>query len=225
MQLRPPAEVPVMTLPNTVFFPGIALPLHIFEPRYRTMLTHVLRSHRMFAVAALNRKKVAFPAAPEPLHEIASVGIVRASRKSADGTSDLVLEGIARVRVTDIVREAPYRVIAIEALSSQSAEPEHELRGLRSDLLETVRLRAKFPMPMPPHFERMLQKVEDPSEICDITVFALLDGFSFKQRMLELLDPAERLRQTIAQLRRELKHYEFEKRLSDCSDDPDAGKN
>lgn len=214
-----------MTLPNTVLFPGIALPLHIFEPRYRVMLTHVLRSHRMFAVAALDRKKVAFPTAPEPLHEIASVGIVRASRKSADGTSDLILEGITRVRVTGIIREAPYRVIAIEPLASHSAESEHELRGLRADLLRTVHLRAKLPMPMPPCFERMLQKVEDPSEICDITVYALLSSFRFKQRMLEILDPAERLRQTIAQLRRELRQHEFEKRLNDCSEDPDAPRN
>jgi ATP-dependent Lon protease len=225
MQLRPPSEVPVMTLPNTVFFPGIALPLHIFEPRYRVMLTHVLSSYRMFAVAALDRKRVVFPHAPEPLHEVASVGIVRACRKAADGTSDLLLEGITRVRIKRIVREAPYRVVAVTPLKSCSAAPAHELRDLRSDLLRTVNLRAKLPMPMPPRFEHMLHKVEDPSDLCDITVYALLCNFSFKQRMLETLDPAERLRETIAQLRRELADYEFEKHLNDCPEDPDTPKN
>ena len=225
MQLRPPDEVPVMTLPNTVFFPGIALPLHIFEPRYRMMLTHVLATHRMFVVAALDRRRVRFPNCPEPFHKVASIGVVRACRKSADGTSDLILEGISRIRVKAIVRETPYRVIRIEPLEMKGAATDFELRDLREDLIEMIHRRARLPMPMPPSFEKMLECVENPSEICDITVFALMSNPGFKQRMLETLDPAERLRETIAQLHREMRQYEFERRLTDISGDADAAAN
>src|SRR4051812_33779518 len=47
-----PLEVPVMTLPNVVFFPQALLPLHIFEQRYREMLRDVLGSNRLFASLA-----------------------------------------------------------------------------------------------------------------------------------------------------------------------------
>src|SRR6185503_9110204 len=46
-----PREVPVMTLPSAILFPQALLPLYIFEPRYRRMLSDALSSHRMFSVA------------------------------------------------------------------------------------------------------------------------------------------------------------------------------
>ncbi|BET66958.1 LON peptidase substrate-binding domain-containing protein [Opitutales bacterium ASA1] len=217
MQLRPPDEVPVMTLPNTVFFPGIALPLHIFEPRYRCMLSDVLKSHRMFAVAALDASRIEFPHRPEPLHEVASVGIVRACRKSEDGTSDLVLERLTRVRVQRIVREHPYRVVAIEPLSSMGPNDETQAASLREQLLDTVRDRARLPSLMPPEFEIMLAGIEDASELCDIAVFALGGRLEFRQRMLETLDTAARIRATIRQLRQEIRAHEI-KRIQDEAD-------
>ena len=59
--LHVPETVPVMTLPNTVFFPQALLPLHIFEPRYRQMLRDVLARDRLFAVARLDSAGAAQP--------------------------------------------------------------------------------------------------------------------------------------------------------------------
>ena len=56
-----PDEVPVMTLPNVVFFPQALLPLHVFEERYREMLADVLASNRLFAVAGLDERTGADP--------------------------------------------------------------------------------------------------------------------------------------------------------------------
>src|ERR1041384_8142520 len=45
-----PKQLPVMPLPGAVLFPHALLPLYIFEPRYRKMLEHALKQHRMFCV-------------------------------------------------------------------------------------------------------------------------------------------------------------------------------
>ena len=58
MEIKLPDEVPLMTLPNTAFFPQALMPLHIFEPRYRHMLRDVLGSNRLFAVAGLNPRRL-----------------------------------------------------------------------------------------------------------------------------------------------------------------------
>ena len=76
--LHVPDTVPVMTLPDTVFFPQALLPLHIFEPRYRHMLRDVLARDRVFAVARLDPTLAAKPGAVEPANPIACVGIIRA---------------------------------------------------------------------------------------------------------------------------------------------------
>jgi Lon protease-like protein len=59
-------KTPLMILRNATLFPGAILLLHIFEPRYRRMLSDVLESHRMFAIAMRRpgtRREVSMPLA------------------------------------------------------------------------------------------------------------------------------------------------------------------
>ena len=59
-------KTPLMILRNATLFPGASLLLHIFEPRYRRMLSDVLESHRMFAIAMRRpgtRREVSMPLA------------------------------------------------------------------------------------------------------------------------------------------------------------------
>src|SRR5580765_4391329 len=109
--MKIPHEVPVMTLPNATLFPQALLPLYIFEPRYRQMLTDALHSNRMFAVAMQkpgNTREI-----PSP---IAGLGLIRVSVAHRDGTSHLILQGLARVSLESTVRYKPYRINRIRAL-------------------------------------------------------------------------------------------------------------
>ena len=67
-----PGKTPLMILSNATLFPGAILPLNIFEPRYRRMLSDVLESHRMFAIAM--RRSGARREVPMP---VACLGVVR----------------------------------------------------------------------------------------------------------------------------------------------------
>src|SRR5438128_746914 len=119
MEITLPDEVPVMTLPNTAFFPQALMPLHIFEARYRQMLRDVLATNRLFAVAGLDPLRVNEPGQFEPPHRIATVGIVRACQKNDNGTSNLLLQGLCRVEITAIIQDDPFRRIQVRALASE----------------------------------------------------------------------------------------------------------
>src|SRR6185436_17665412 len=97
--MKIPPEVPVMTLPNATLFPHALLPLYIFEPRYRQMLSDALRSHRMFAVAMQRPGNTRETPAP-----VAGLGLIRVAVKHGDGTSHLILQGLARVELGAAVR-------------------------------------------------------------------------------------------------------------------------
>src|SRR5258708_1806479 len=108
-----PREVPVRALPNAALFPQALLPLYIFEPRYRKMLADALRSDRMFSVAM--QKPGRQRETPSP---VAGLGLIRVSVGHGDGTSHLVLQGLARVELEETVRYRPYRVQRIRRLES-----------------------------------------------------------------------------------------------------------
>ncbi len=99
-----PKQLPVMPLPGSVLFPHALLPLYIFEPRYRQMLQHALQHHRMFCVTLI---KPSCPAwhAPEDFFHLATVGLIRACVGRGDGTSNLILQGLQRVRFASFRRQ------------------------------------------------------------------------------------------------------------------------
>src|SRR5258705_13877356 len=88
-----PKQLPVMALPGSVLFPHALLPLYIFEPRYRAMLEHALAQHRMFCVALINANHAEWSSLYD-FRPTATVGLIRACVGRADGTSNLILQGL-----------------------------------------------------------------------------------------------------------------------------------
>jgi ATP-dependent Lon protease len=211
--LHVPATVPVMTLPNTVFFPQALLPLHIFEPRYRQMLRDVLAADRMFAVAHLDASRQQDPKLVEPPHTIASVGIIRACQKGEGETSNLLLQGICRVIVKKIVREEPYRVISVKPLTTTAGTHQAELEGLRLEVMRLLNVRRRLGMPVPKGMTQFLESIEDIDTFADIAAFNLCDDSGIKQQLLETLETRRRLQLFASSLQAEIDAQRLRRKL------------
>jgi Lon protease-like protein len=202
VEIQVPDEVPVMTLPNLAFFPQALLPLHIFEPRYRQMLSDVLESNRIFAVACLDA------GAPdeefEPPHRVACIGLVRACQKNENGTSNLLLQGLCRVAIESIVGEEPYRRIRIRALASAPGADAGENARLRLELSRLIKLKLRLSPGSSEDMTELLKTVEDPEIFADIAAFNLCDDIPVKQKLLETLDVNRRLLLLLKVLRSEI---------------------
>lgn len=192
-EITVPEEIPVMTLPQLAFFPQSLLPLHIFEPRYRRMLRDVLASNRLFAVAGIDQPRAQDPAQFEPPCRIASVGIVRACQKNANGTSNLLLQGLCRVEILQILGEEPYRRIRIRTLSSTNSDPSGENGLLRAELIRLLAIRHQHGTSASTEMMDFLRSVEDPETFVDLAAFGLCDDARLKQVLLETLDVQRRL--------------------------------
>ena len=100
-------RVPIFPLAGALLFPRTQLPLHIFEPRYRTMVRDALASDRLIAMIQPKDGEE-----PPALFEIGCIGRISACDELDDGRFNIVLEGLSRFR---IAREAtvstPYRQV------------------------------------------------------------------------------------------------------------------
>jgi Lon protease-like protein len=90
-------RVPVFPLPNVVFFPTTTLPLHIFEPRYRQVVTHALERDRLIAVALLKPGWEKDYHGNPDYYSVATVGRITEHKKLDDGRYHILLEGLERV--------------------------------------------------------------------------------------------------------------------------------
>lgn len=209
--LQVPDTVPVMTLPNTVFFPQALLPLHIFEPRYRQMLRDVLARDRLFAVARLDPD--AKDVENEPAHTVATVGIVRACQKADNDTSNLLLQGVCRVEIQSIVREQPYRLIAIRPLATVNGGNHVQLENERLEVMRLLNLRRRLGTPAPKGMTQFLESIEDVGTFADIAAFNLCEDGEFKQMLLEELDTRRRLQLFAARLKSEIEDQKLRRKL------------
>jgi Lon protease-like protein len=225
MEITLPDEVAVMTLPNVTFFPQALLPLHIFEPRYRQMVTDTLASHRLFAVAGLRPQPPAPVKEFEPPHRIATIGIVRACQKNEDGTSNLLLQGLARVEFTRILREEPYRTVRIRALASQpGADPEENAR-LRKSLGKLIVAKQRLGAPVPREFAQFLKTIDDPETFVDLAAFSLCEDTGLKQKLLETLDVHRRLKLLSLRIQTEIDEMKLRLKLQGKLSDDDIAAN
>ena len=196
-----PGEVPVMPLPSAVLFPHALLPLYIFEPRYREMLDHALKQHRMFCVTLI---KPSCPQwfAPEDFFHVASVGLIRACVERSDGTSNLILQGLERVRFTGFEQESPFPIATIDRLETD-AESSVETDALGTKVLE---LYSKFKgdkRKLPPKVDQYLSDLGDPEMLADLMASTFVTDPLRRQKVLEELSVNDRLRLVIRYLREE----------------------
>src|SRR5271170_2915473 len=191
-----PDEVGIMTLPNAILFPQALLPLYIYEPRYRAMLKQSLENQRMFAVALPHN-----PSSPKLVpRRIAGVGLIRACVDKPDGTSNLILQGVSRVRFTDFVREKPYYVGKIEVLSTEESD-ELEVEALSAKVLEMIGTMHDAGDIQAEGILKFLNEIRDCDALADIVTYSFVDDVARKQEILETLNLRQRLQKVIVGLR------------------------
>ena len=186
-----PDEAPIMVLPGAILFPNSILPLRIFEPRYRAMLEWVLENDRMFCVA-LMKPEVDEAETEEQFFHTAGIGLVSASVTQPDGTSHLMLQGLARVRFTGFPQRVPFRIGKIEALPEVAHNPEKTapLANLIRKKCGAVRVNGA---PLPDAFAKTIAQISDPASLLSTVANALVSDPVTRQRLLELPDTGARL--------------------------------
>jgi Lon protease-like protein len=131
-------EIPVFPLPDVVFFPQTVLPLHVFETRYRAMVKDALRADRTIAVALLQPGWEQGYAGNPDCFAIATAGRMEDIETTQDGRYYFKLSGQVRVRLGELVRDAPYRLVRAEEIPEPGVdESDPSIRRAKLDLLAT----------------------------------------------------------------------------------------
>ncbi|MFL6519260.1 MAG: LON peptidase substrate-binding domain-containing protein [Chthoniobacterales bacterium] len=196
-----PDHIPVMPLPGALLFPNALLPLHIFEPRYQQMLEHALREHRMFSVALIKPQRSQWHSTDDFFH-IAGVGLIRACVGRGDGTSNLILQGLRRVRFTQFQQSAPFPIARIESLESDSASSV-ESDALGAKVIELYSKLKREDRQLPEKVDKYLSHLGDMEMLADLMAATFINDPLRRQQLLEELSLNQRLRLLIQYLREE----------------------
>ena len=143
---------PLFPLPNVWLFPGVLMPLHIFEPRYREMIEDSMDGPGRIVMGTIVAGHEEQADAAPPVHGVAGVGEIVRHERLPDGRFAIQLLGIERVALREVSSDKPYRRVAYEPLveSHVDADDAAELApALRDAIADRVRNAPEIPEDLP----------------------------------------------------------------------------
>lgn len=189
---------------GSVLFPGLVLPLHIFEERYRRLVRDLLElpeGQRRFGVVAITQ---GHEVGAQALKETAGVGCVAEVRQVEpydDGRYDIVTNGTTRFRLESIDDTGPYLQAEVAPLpDEEGAGAAAYVPGVTKlfqrycELLQSLGASVQGPDELP----------DEPVHLSYLVAAAVILDRRERQRLLEATDGATRLHEELSMLRREI---------------------
>ncbi|POX50355.1 LON peptidase substrate-binding domain-containing protein [Streptomyces sp. Ru72] len=212
---------------NSVLFPGLVLPLNVFEERYRALMRDLLKipedEPRRFAVVAIRDGHEVAPSAPgmpdptalpergpaagfgsdpaKAFHAVGCIADAATIRERADGSFEVLATGTTRVRVLSVDTSGPYLTAELEELPEEQGD---EAGALAEGVLRAFR---QYQKRLAGARERSLSAGTDlpdePAVVSYLVAAAVMLDTPTKQRLLQAPDTASRLRDELKLLRSE----------------------
>ncbi len=199
------ATLPLFPL-GLVLYPGVMLPLHIFEDRYRRLVRDLLElpdGERRFGVVAIKAGREVGTDGVTALHEVGCTAELRYAEAYQDGRFDIIATGMTRFRLLEVDDSEPMQA-RVEPLSnpvSEQAQPlAHRVRRMfaayRQALLEAQGVPEETDGAAP-------ELPNDPTELAFLVAAAMILDLSDKQQLLAATTIDDMLRLELTLLKRE----------------------
>ena len=128
-----PPIIPLFPLPNVVLFPGVFLPLHIFEERYRALTRDALAGDRIIGMTLLRPGFEGDYNGRPPIYPVGCAGVISHSDRLPDGRYNIVLHGLSKFRIVEEMTDGEYRRARVDALTEVTDAPgQRQIKDLRT---------------------------------------------------------------------------------------------
>ncbi len=190
-----PDTLPVLPITGAFVFPKMLFPLEVSGASAISLIDKAMAGDRLIGLAML--KQAEEPA--EGLHkkeDFFSIGtsvVILRMAKTADNKTQLLLQGVGRFRILDLLAGEPYLVVRVENLEERETR-DLEVEALMANLVGLFERVVKLSPFLPQEFGAMAKTVTEPGVLADIIASVINAPLEEKQKIIEMLDIKERLR-------------------------------
>ena len=204
-------RLPLLPLRDLVIFPHMMIPIFIGREKSINALEKTISNKTDIILASQKEAKVNDPS-PDQIYKIGTLASVVQHLRLPDGTVKTILEGRYRVLIKSYVETEKYLMVDVEKLEEklpEDAESEALLRTIYSSVENYVKLNKQIPS------EAMarISSIEDCGELSDVIASQLNLRFEDKQRILEIANPINRLKEVLRLITREIQVLKVEKKI------------
>lgn len=196
-------DVPIFPLPNVTFFPKTVMPLHVFEPRYREMISNCLRGDRLLGVALLREGWQKDYFGRPPIHKVFGVGKIVDCEHYDNDCYDIAVEGLYRTRLITEHATSPYRTGRVAVMQDS---PIDHLRDAVGEARKALREACSQLVEQMPEYRETIQHAWNahphPGVIGDLLASSLVVDAYDRQSILDEQNALRRLQLVRVQISR-----------------------
>ncbi|MDD5747887.1 MAG: endopeptidase La [Actinomycetota bacterium] len=206
------SELPIMPVKDTVVYPHIVAPLLVEEGHLIKLMDDALAGDRTVGMVAARGNEE--NPSPEDLYEVGTAVAVARMFKLPDGKMQLLVQGVARIRITEYVETHPYLKAKVERLRDVMDEKDSvEIEGLARNCLNLFRKIVSLAPYLPDEIFIAAMNVGEPNDLADFLAANINLDAEQRQAILEELDVKERLKKLTVLLNREVEVLEVGSRI------------
>jgi ATP-dependent Lon protease len=205
-----PDVLGILPLRGSVLFPHAVLPLAAGRASSVRLIEEVAKSGRLLG-AVMQRDAAEDAPTLEGLHPVGTLTVIHKVLKQPDGTLRLVVQGLSRIRVLEIVQETPYLRARVEAIPDDVAPAaDVESQALARSATELFQKIVTLSPTLPDELASVVDDASGPGTLADLIASALPTlALPLKQQLLETVDVRERLHVLVAALGKEAEVLEL----------------
>ncbi|MFQ6049088.1 MAG: LON peptidase substrate-binding domain-containing protein, partial [Phycisphaerae bacterium] len=208
-----PEHLPLLPLRDAVAFPGTIMPLAVGREKPKRLLDAVLTGNKLAGLVAQRSSQADEPSLDE-LYRVGTAALVLKLFKMPDGNQSIVVHGLVRFEIEDVVQSEPFLVAKVK-IREDRFEPSTELEALMHNVREAANRVIELSPNVPDEAKVVLSNIDHPGGLADFLAANLSLNVADKQELLETFDVAERLRKVHARLARQLEVLELSRKLQD----------
>ncbi len=212
---RSPSEtldLPVLPLRDVVVFPHMVIPLFVGRDKSMHALEQAMVADKRILLLAQKSAETDDPAAAD-LYQVGTLAQVLQLLKLPDGTIKVLVEGLARVNVTQVTeRDGALHGVGQEIESDDAREP-REVEAIARSLMSLFEQYVKTNRKLPPELLQTLSGIDEPARLADTIAAHISVRLADKQRLLETLQTSERLEMLVGLVDGEIDVQQMEKRI------------
>jgi len=209
-------DIPLFPLPNLVLFPKIAVPLHIFEERYKLMINGCIDQAEAFGLVLL--RSGATQETEETIHRVGVAARITDVERLEDGRMNIMCEAQTRFRISRFTQQTPFWKGTVQFFEE---EPEHQsVDSLYKQVADLYRQIATLGSELSGSPQTELVLPESPTDLSYMVAYVLDIDSEEKQKMLEMRSTSERLQtlvvhltETIGNFQKQIAHKEVQTKV------------
>jgi ATP-dependent Lon protease len=189
-----PETLSILPLFDATLFPKMVLPLVVMQGESIQLIDEAMSKNRIIGLLVSKEKEMKSSYSQEDLYDVGTSALILKMAKTEDNKAQLLVQGLSRFRVKEILEEQPYLKVHVE-LIKEKEEKDKEIDALMSNLVGLFSRVVELSPGLQPEIAGMARSIKEAGTLADMITSSINSTSEEKQKILETIDIKERLKE------------------------------